>query len=61
MPDGQYIKLLQEEFDHLCRKISPRDEPYRFPVVRSDDGFEHLEISENAYHLVVTERGLEIS
>ncbi|MCB1022864.1 MAG: hypothetical protein KDB79_00640, partial [Acidobacteria bacterium] len=30
-------------------------------LVRSDDGFEHLEISENAYHLVVTERGLEIS
>ncbi|MEZ5347385.1 MAG: Imm63 family immunity protein [Pyrinomonadaceae bacterium] len=61
MPKNELIELLQEEFDGLCRKISPRDTPYRFPTVRSDFGFEHLEIIEDEYHLVVTERGLELS
>lgn len=44
-----------------AEKFRQKDTPYFFPTVRSDDGFEHLEISGNEYHLVVTERGFEIS
>ncbi len=59
MSNDELVDLLQKEFDSLCRKISPKETPYRFPTIRSDDGFEHLEISGDEYHIVVTERGLE--
>lgn len=55
------IELIQNEFDELCQKIKPSDKKYVFPTVRQDDGFEHLEIGEDEYHLIVTERGLELS
>jgi hypothetical protein len=55
------IELIENEFNELCQKIKPSDKKYIFPTVRQDDGFEHLEIGEDEYHLIVTERGLELS
>lgn len=50
-----------DEFNDLCQKIKSSETKYSFPTVRQDDGFEHLEIIGDEYHLVVTERGLELS
>lgn len=55
------LELLQNEYDQLCQKIKPSENSYRFLTTRQDDGSPHIEIGENEYHLVVTERGLELS
>jgi hypothetical protein len=61
MEAGFLVWLIQDEYDRCCQKIAPRDGPYRFPTVCGDDGSEHLEVAEDLYHLVVTERGRELS
>jgi hypothetical protein len=61
MSEKLSIKDIQTEFNELCQKIKPSDSVYTFPTVRQDDGFEHLEVCGDEYHLVVTERGLENS
>lgn len=61
MSENPIIKNIQTEFNKLCQKIKPTDNVYIFPTVRQDDGFEHLEICKDEYHLIVTERGLENS
>ncbi len=53
------IDEIQEEFDALCQRISPSRNPYQFQTERRDDGSEHVEISDNRYHLVGTDRGTE--
>ena len=55
------MENLLNEFNDLCKKIKPSETKYSFPTVRQDDGFEHLEIIDDEYHLIVTERGLENS
>lgn len=55
------IKLLQGEYNEICQKVCVSEKPYSFLTERTDDGSPHIEISGNEYHLVVTERGLELS
>jgi hypothetical protein len=52
---------LQSEFAELCSRIAPSLAQFRFPTERSDDGFAHVEITEEHLHYVVTERGQEHS
>ncbi len=52
---------LQNEYDKLCQSIKPADKPYRFLTEQRNDGSPHVEINENDYHYVVTERGVENS
>lgn len=55
------IKLLQGEYNKICQKVRSSETPYSFMTERTDDGSPHIEISKNEYHLVATERGLELS
>lgn len=61
MCENPILTNILGEFNELCQKIKPSDRVYRFPTVRQDDGFQHLEICGDEYHLVVTERGMEYS
>jgi hypothetical protein len=63
MPESneKLIEFIQNEFNELCQKINPSAKKYISPTVRQDNGFEHLEVGENEYYLIVTERGLELS
>lgn len=55
------IELLQNEYNELLQKIKPSAHQYRFLTERQDDGSPHVEIGENEYFFVTTERGLELS
>lgn len=55
------IELLQNEYNELLQKVKPSAQKYRFLTERRDDGSPHVEIGENEYHFVTTERGLELS
>lgn len=61
MAKQHLLELIQNEFDELCQKIKPSEKKYIFPTIRQDDGFEHLEVGEDQYRLIVTERGRENS
>lgn len=61
MSKSLLVKLLQGEFNEICQKIRIAEKPYSFLTERTDDGSPHIEISGNEYHLVTTERGLELS
>lgn len=61
MSEDLLIDLLQREYDEYCQKILPSEKPYRFRTRRHDDGSTHIEIKGDEYHLVVTERGSELS
>lgn len=54
------IESLQNEYDKLCQRINQTDTAHRFLTERRDDGSPHVEVDENGYHYVATERGSEI-
>lgn len=55
------IEKIQQEFRGYCRRIDPALAHATIQTSRSDDGTSHLEISDNAYHYITTERGLILS
>lgn len=55
------IEFLQNEYNDLLQKIKPSAHQYRFLTERQDDGSPHVEIGENEYYFVTTERGLDLS
>lgn len=55
------IERLQIEYDNFCQRILPAEEPHLFLTERQNDGSPHVEIGENEYYYVVTERGSENS
>lgn len=55
------IDALQNEYNELLQKIRPSEHFYRFATERQDDGSPHVEIVEKEYHVVSTERGLDLS
>lgn len=62
MPEkSEIIKELQEEYSQILEKVYGTPLSYRFQTTRGDDGSEHLEIVGDEFHLVATERGLELS
>lgn len=61
MSKNALLEFMQNEYDGLCQKIKPSEHAYRFLTTRQDDGSPHIEIGENEYHFVSTERGLELS
>jgi len=61
MSKSLLAKLLQGEYNEICQKIRASENSYSFPTERNDDGSPHIEISGNEYHIVTTERGLELS
>lgn len=61
MSKSLLFKLLQGEYNEICQKIRIAEKPYSFLTERTDDGSPHIEVSGNEYHLVTTERGLELS
>jgi hypothetical protein len=54
------LKSLQKEYSALLQKMFETPNSFQFQTQRSDDGSEHVEIIGNEYHLIATERGLEI-
>lgn len=54
------IKDLQKEYSALLQKMFETPHSYGFQTKRGDDGSEHVEIVGNEYHLIATERGLEL-
>lgn len=55
------IDALQTRYDELLQRACPTDGHYRFLTDRTDDGAPHVEIGDDGFHLVTTERGLELS
>lgn len=55
------IEEIQIEFGTLMGRMFGTEPDSRIPTARGDDGTEHLEIIDGEYHLVVTERGLELN
>lgn len=55
------ILTLQNEYNDLRQRIAPAKKEFRFLTERQDDGSPHVEIKDGQYHLITTERGLELS
>ena len=55
------IEQIQLEFNEYLRRINPAFSESRIQTTRGDDGASHLEIIDNTYHYIATERGLELS
>jgi hypothetical protein len=55
------IEKIQMEYDKYCRRINPSFSKSRIQTTRGDDGTPHLEIIDNTYHYIATERGLDLS
>lgn len=61
MPNNdQIIEELQKEISQILERLYGTPLSYHFQITRGDDGSEHLEIVGDEFHLVVTERGLEL-
>jgi len=50
------IEKIQLEFNEYCRRINPVFAESPIQTTRGDDGTSHLEIIDNAYHYIATER-----
>ena len=55
------IEQIQLEFNEYLRRINPAFSESPIQTTRGDDGTSHLEIIDNTYHYIATERGLELS
>jgi hypothetical protein len=55
------IEKIQLEFNEYCRRINPALSERFIQTTRGDDGTSHLEITDDTYHYIVTERGLELN
>ena len=49
------------EYNEYCRRINPAFSESRIQTTRGDDGTSHLEIIDDTYHYIATERGLDLS
>ena len=52
------IEQIQLEFNVYLQRINPAFTESPIQTVRGDDGTSHLEIIDDAYHYIATERGL---
>jgi hypothetical protein len=55
------IDELQENYNELLQRARPVDGKYSLLTERTDDGAPHVEIDDDGYHFVTTERGLELA
>ena len=55
------IKQIQIEYNEYCRRINPAILNALIQTTRGDDGTSHLEIEDDTYHYIATERGLDLS
>lgn len=55
------IEIIQLEFNKYHRRINPAFSGSSIQTTRGNDGTSHLEIIDNAYHYIATERGLDLS
>jgi len=55
------IEQVQAEYNEYLHRINPTFSESLIQTTRGDDGTSHLEIIDNAYHYIATERGLELS
>ncbi len=55
------IEQIQAEFNEYLHRINPAFSESPIQTTRGDDGTSHLEIIDNAYHYIATERGLDLS
>lgn len=60
MNELSLLEDLQKEYSALLQKMFETPKNFRFQTERSDDGSEHVEIFGGEFHLIVTERGLEL-
>lgn len=55
------IEQIQIEYNEYCRRINPAILNALIQTTRGDDGTSHLEIENDTYHYIATERGLDLS
>ena len=55
------IEQIQIEYNEYCRRINPAILNALIQTTRGDDGTSHLEIEDDTYHYIATERGLDLS
>jgi len=55
------IKKIQLELNEYSRRINPAFSEISIQTTRGDNGTSHLEITDNTYHYITTERGLELN
>ena len=55
------IEQIQIEYNEYCRRINPAILNALIQTTRGDDGTSHLEITDDTYHYIATERGLDLS
>ncbi len=55
------IEHIQIEYNEYCRRINPAILNALIQTTRGDDGTSHLEIEDDTYHYIATERGLDLS
>lgn len=51
---------LNRRYNELLQRARPHQSEYRLLNERSDSGAPHVEIDDNGFHFVTTERGLEL-
>lgn len=54
------LDSLQAEYNRYRQQLTPNSNPFTIPTRPRHDGAPHIEYSHNAYHFIVTERGLEL-
>jgi len=55
------IEKVEFEFNEYCRRINPSFPEIHIQTIPGDDGTSHLEITDDTFHYITTERGLELS
>ncbi|MBK9208497.1 MAG: hypothetical protein IPL71_09420 [Anaerolineales bacterium] len=55
------IEKIQVEYNEYCRRINPAILNALIQTTRGNDGTSHLEIEDDTYHYIATERGLDLS
>ena len=55
------IEQIQIEYNEYCRRINPAILNALIQTTRGDDGTSHLEIEDDTYHYIATERGLDLN
>lgn len=55
------FEKIQAELREYCRRMDPAYAHVKIQTIRGDDGTSHLEIRDNSYHYIATERGLILS
>jgi hypothetical protein len=55
------IEQIQIEYNEYLHRINPAFSDSAIQITRGDDGTSHLEIIDDTYHYIATERGFELS